>query len=109
FAILDFLQRGLGGFFLVGVVVENCRAVLRADVGALAILGGGIVAGPEGVEQFFVADQVGVVGDQDGFGVAGEVGADILIGGIFGGAAGVADRGGQHAGDVAESFLDAPE
>ena len=73
--------------------VEQRRPILRADVGALAVECRRVVVGPEDVEQLLVGDAVGVVLDLDDLGVAGAVGADVLVGGVGEGAAHVADRG----------------
>ena len=77
----ELLDLGAGLRLLLRRVEEDGRAVLRAPVRALAVEGGGIVQGEEGVEQLLVADLGGVEFQLDHFGVAGLVGADVPVGG----------------------------
>ncbi len=89
---------------------KDFRAVLRAAVGALGIMHRGVQGyAEEDLQDLSVADLLGVVGDLDGFGVAGVAGADgVVIGGVRLAAA----VAGQHALDatyVFEDALDAPE
>src|SRR5690606_12280389 len=81
---------GFGGLLLGVGAVEDRRAVLGADVVALAHALGGVVGLPEDAEQFFVGDFRRVVDDADGFGVARQAAADFLVGGVRGVAALVA-------------------
>src|SRR5258708_4088958 len=87
--LLKFLagfEFGFGFFgdgYLLGRMGENRGAVLLAEVGALAIHLGRIVQVPEGFDQGLVTDFGGVEFDLDDFGVAGLVGADIFVRGIF--------------------------
>ena len=74
------LLRGPGRGLLLGVVGEDGRAVLGADVGPLAVRGGRVVDRPEDVEELVVGDLLGVVVDLDDLGVAGPAGADVAIG-----------------------------
>ena len=103
------LDEFLGGFFLVVVLAEDGGAVLGADVGALAVELGEIVGFEEEYGEFFVGGLVGIEGDQDGLGVSGGSGADLLIGGIGGASAGVADGGLDDAGGFLEVVFGAPE
>src|SRR5205085_384223 len=103
------LARGGGGLRLLGGRGVDGRAVLGADVVALAHALGGIVAFPERLQQIVVRDPLGVVGDEDGLGVAGPARAGLLVGGIGGLPARVADRGRDHARDRPELALGAPE
>src|SRR6476646_770470 len=75
----------------VGERVDR-RAVLRADVISLTHALRRVVVLPEELEQLLVARLLGVEDDQDGLGVAGGAGADLLVGGVRRLAAGVADR-----------------
>src|SRR5215469_9949205 len=59
------------GFLLPGVVIEDRRAVLAADVETLPVAGGRIVQPPERLEQLGVTDLGGVEPHLDRFGVAG--------------------------------------
>ena len=88
---------------------EDDAAVLGAPVGALAVELGGIVEGEEELEELGVGDAVGVVGELDDFGVAGEVGADGVVAGVVSGAAFVADGGFKDAGNLLEFCFDSPE
>lgn len=65
---------GLGGdlardLFLLGVVVVDGGAVLRAGVGALGVEGRGVVELVEELEELAVGDLLGVKDDLGGFGV----------------------------------------
>src|ERR1700674_2460635 len=88
---------------------EDCGAVLRAEIRALAVYLRGIVHLPEGVEQLFVAHLRRVEGDLHDFGVAGFVGADIFVRGIWGVSAAVPHRGVDHSGDAAKLRFDPPK
>ena len=94
---------------LLGRVEVDRRAVLAADVRPLPVPLRGVVRAPEEVEQLVVGDLLGVVLDLDRLGVAGRVGADVVVGGVVGVPAGVADAGAGDAGDLPERRLDAPE
>src|SRR5262249_56273321 len=50
------VARGDRGFLLASVMVEDRRAVLAAEIEALAVAGGRIVDPPERLEQLLVAD-----------------------------------------------------
>ncbi len=88
---------------------EDRGAVLLAEVGSLAIHLGWIVQVPEGFDQSLVADFGWIEFDLDDFGVAGLVGADVFVRGIFSVAVAVADEGVDDAGDHAEFYFDSPE
>ena len=101
---------GLGHPLLLLVRVEDGRAVLGPLVRALAVELGGVVGhGEEDLEQLAVAHLGGVEAHLDGFGVAGAAGADDVVVGRVGGAAGVARGHVQDAVDLLEHGLDAPE
>lgn len=100
---------GLSLGLLVGGVKEDGGAVLGAVVGTLAIEGGGVVQNEESVEELLVADQGGIEVKFDNLGVAGLVGADILIGRALKRAALVSNSGGDDAGNGCESGFDSPE
>src|SRR5579863_2918716 len=91
--LLDLLQRRAGGLLLGGIVEEDCRAVLGADIGALAVKRGRIVRAPEDIEQLGVADLRRVEVHQHGLGVTRGVSADVFISGIDGAPAGITDGG----------------
>src|SRR5690349_2376849 len=90
-------------------MAEDRRAVLAAEVEALAVTGGRIVDPPELLEQLLVADLGRVEPHLDRLGVAGAVPADPCVAGVRDMAAGVADSGLQHPVDLAEGRLDTPE
>ena len=97
------------GALLLGRVVEDRRAVLRPDVGTLPVPLRRVVHGEEGLEQLLVGDLVRVVLETHRLGVTRLVRADLLVGGLLGRAAGVADLGRGDAGEAREALLDAPE
>ena len=103
------VERLFGGGALVIAVVEDQRAVLGADVGALAHALRGVVPLPEQLQQVLVAGLGGVVGDEHDLGVAGAGAADLLVGGVGRRAAGVAHRGRVDAVGFPEDPLGAPE
>src|SRR5580692_434201 len=88
---------------------EDLRAVLPAEVEALAVAGGRIVDSPERLEQFRVADLGRVEPYLDRLGVAGAVPADPFVAGVGDVAAGVAHSSLQHPVDLAEGRLHPPE
>src|SRR6266851_5179386 len=90
-------------------MAEDRRAVLAAEIEALAVAGGRIVDPPERLEQSRVADLARVEPHLDRLGVAGAAPADPLVGGVGHMPAGVAGGGRQHAVDLAEGRLNAPE
>src|SRR5215831_17064834 len=97
------------GFLLASVMVEDRRAVLAAEIEALAVAGGRIVDPPEHHKQLRVADLGRVEPHLDRLGVAGAVPADPSVAGVRDVAAGVADRGLQHPVDLAEGRLHTPK
>src|SRR5580704_14709726 len=90
-------------------MAEDRRAVLAADVEALAVTGGRIVDSPERLEQLRVADPGRVEPHLDRLGVAGAVSADPLVAGVRDVAAGVARSSLQYPVDLAEGRLHTPE
>src|SRR5580700_3476983 len=90
-------------------MVEDRRAVLAAEIEALAVAGGRIVDPPERLEQLRVADLGRVEPDLDRLGVAGAVPADPLVGRVRDVPAGVARSSLQHPVDLAEGRLHTPE
>src|SRR5581483_10520190 len=106
---LQVRPRREGLLLLLGRVEEHRRAVLAADVRPLAVALGRVVRAPEEVEQLLVRDVRRIELDLDRLGMAGRVGADVVVRGTVGVATGVADPGGGDAGNRAERRLDAPE
>src|SRR5689334_17578001 len=88
---------------------EDDRAVLRADIGTLAVELRWVMHLEEQIEQFFVADFRRVERDFHHFGVVGGAAANLSIVGVGDMAARVARYSVNHAGHFAEKRLDAPE
>src|ERR1043165_19863 len=103
---LDGLLRRLA---LLLVVHEDRRAVLRADVVALPVRRRGVVQAEEEVEDVAVRDRRRIEHDLDALGVPGAAGLHVLVARVLERAAGVADRRVDHAGQLADQLLDAPE
>src|SRR5215211_8125012 len=103
------VARGHGRLLLRLIVYEHSGAVLAADVPALAVASGGIVALPERVEQLLVGDRVRVILHLDGLGMASAAAADPLVRRILDLAARVTHGRTGHARQCAESGLDSPE
>src|SRR3546814_18157337 len=61
---------------------EDGGAILGADVVPLAIELGGVVSGEEDGEDVVIGDDIGIEGQQHGFGVAGVAAANLLVAGI---------------------------
>src|SRR4030095_1915774 len=85
------------------------RAVRRADVVPLAVEGGRVVHAEEPAEELLVAELCGIEDRPDRLGVAGIAVLDVVVGRILRRAAGVADAGLEHAGDLPDELLHAPE
>src|SRR5205807_9164902 len=85
------------------------RAVLGADIIALAHALSRVVAFPEYLEERLVARHLRVVDHEDGLGVPGLPAAHFFIARVGGRAAGIADRGGPHPGRLPEFALGAPK
>ena len=101
----DFQRGGL----LPGQCGEDGGAVLGANVTALAVEGGGVVDGEEDVQEDSVGDMSGVKGDAHDLGVTGVPGADLLVGGINVGTAGITGDDISYACDLVEDGFEAPE
>ena len=91
-ALGDRGHRRSGLLLLLDAVKEDRRAVLRSDVGTLAVERRRIVTIPKQVEQAIVVDDGRVELNPHGLGVAGRTGANLLVGWVLDSAAGVADR-----------------
>src|SRR5580765_3859974 len=88
---------------------ENRRAVLRTEIGALAVDLCRVVHVPEGVEESLVADLRRVEGDLYDLRVAGLIGAHILVRRVLRVAVAIADCGVNYSGDHAEFHFHAPK
>src|ERR1700722_8612039 len=104
---------GLLGLFRRGFLLRRMKkyrgAILRAIIGSLAVHLRRIVDGPENVQQFVVADLLGIKRDLHDFGMAGRVRTDFLVIGILRASAAIADHGVQNARDAAKRGFDAPK
>lgn len=90
----------VGHLAVLGVVVIDAAAVLRAHIVALAVEGGGVVGVEEDFQDFLQADGVGIKRQAHHLGVAGVTLADLLVAGVVGVAVGVAAF---HVGDAAHA------
>src|SRR5512146_2843476 len=87
----------------------DARAVLRADIVALAIRRGRVVDREEDLEQVAKADALRVVGDAHDLGVAGVAAADLLVARPRDVAVAVARFDAEHAVDIEIDGFEAPE
>ena len=87
----------------------DAGAVLGAFVMTLTVDADGVDGLEIHAEEEGQADNGGVIDDADGFGIAGKVGADILVSGAGGVAIGVADLGVEDSLQLLEIMLSAPE
>ena len=94
---------------LFGGLIEDGGAVLRAEIGALTVESGGVVNLEEEPGERLIGGAGGVEDDANRFGMAGEVGADVLVGRVGKLTAGVAGRDGDDPGNLLEPVLDPPE
>jgi len=74
-----FLDNFLSHCFLFGVVVEDCRPILRANISALAIQRRRVVRREEDLEDILEGDLLGIEGYLDRLRVSSGSGADILV------------------------------
>src|SRR5690242_8140178 len=88
---------------------EDGGSVLGTDVRYLAIHRGGIMGRPEDIEQLLVVHLLRVIGNLNDFGMAGLVGADILVGGIVRVAAQIAHGRVDDAGYLTKGFFHSPK
>ena len=97
-----------GGFLRSAREIDG-RAVLRADIIALAHALGRVMALKEQFHEVRESDFGGVEDDLDDLGMAGAAGADFFIGRVRGDAASIADTGQPDALGLPEDALGAPE
>src|SRR5712692_959807 len=101
---------GLSDALLLRAGVEDGRAVLRAGIRTLAIPLRGIVRdGEKNLQELAVAELRWIIGDADGFGVAGKAQGYALVGRRLEVAARVAGGHGRNSLKMLENGLDAPE
>ena len=94
---------------LLGRVEEDGGSVLAGVLGPTAGPFAGVVAAPEHVEQLLVGHLSRFILDLDDFGVAGLVGANVVVGGVRQRPAHEADRRGGNAFDFSKFSFNAPE
>src|SRR6202022_3279664 len=102
---VDVGNRVLGDLLLRVAQVEDGRPVARPDVVALPVACGRVVDLEEELQQVPVGHLVRVEDDLDGLGVA----AVVPVGRVRHVAAAVPDPSGDHAGQLADEVLHAPE
>src|SRR5215472_16703682 len=90
-------------------MIENRCAVLRAPVRALAVHLRRIVILPKDFQQIVITDFGWIELDLHGFGMASPGSANFFICRILGAPAGVADAGGDHSRQLAETSFDSPK
>src|SRR5690606_27522283 len=108
-ALLESLLRALRELALLLVVVEDRAAVLIASIAELSAAADRIDVTPEHVEKQLVVHDVGSVLVLHGFGVARVTPRHLLVRRVRHVPANVPRRGGEHAFNLVESLLDAPE
>jgi hypothetical protein len=102
---VDVGDRVLGDPALLLARIEDLRAIVRADVVALAVLGRRVVDLEEELEDVSVGDALRVEDDLDCLGVTGMV----AVGRVLVAPAGVSDAGREDPVAAAQQLLDAPE
>src|SRR2546423_3000299 len=90
-------------------MVKDNRTVLRTHVRSLAVQSSGIVIGPENIQKLFVADLRRVELYLDDFGVAGLVGADVLVTRVLHFPTCIANGGRHNSFQVTERLLHTPK
>jgi len=80
---LQFFLVGFCQFLLLGIVIENHRTILRADVVSLTVPGGRVMGFPKDFKQIIVTHFRGIVGDLNRFRMTGHAGANLFIAGII--------------------------
>src|SRR5580704_3515091 len=104
----DFL-RGPSGGFLLHIVKEDSRAVLRTHIRPLAVQCSGVMALPENGKKLEVGHFCRIELDFHGFRMSGAPAANILISGILHGPAGITNDDGSDSRHLAEGVLHTPE
>jgi hypothetical protein len=105
----DLGHGAFGDLLLLGAGIKDDRAVVGANVIALAVEGGGVVDGPKNVEDVGVGNNGGVVLDAHGFGMAGGAARDLLVGGVGDVTASITGRYSRDALNLLVGGLQAPK
>lgn len=104
-----FGQHPFGGLFLGRIVNKDDRAVLAADIEALAIVLGWVMQVEKGSQQLFIADRFGIEAELADFSMTTAVAADLFVTGVFHMATHIADRGIRYAVHLSKAQFHAPE
>jgi len=102
-------NKRLGKVSLCVILVENCTAVLRTQIGALTVGLGGVVGFKKGAKNSFGSGPLWIELHQTGFVMPRSFAADLLVAGVFNMASGVANRGGEHSIDALKEVLRSPK
>ena len=108
-SLVQLLLAFFGQFFLLVVVIEDDRAVLRSHVGALPVQRRWIVRFPEHFQQVVERDLAGIELDLADFRVPCVALAHLFVGRVVDFAPGVSRLDGDHAVNLLKHGLDAPE
>ena len=103
------LERRGCGRLLAGIIEEDRRPVLAAQIPTLTVECCRVVIGPEDIQKLLIGHLCRVKVDLDGLGMTGIPATDLPVRGVLGRAAGVADGGGRYARNLAKRSLDTPE
>ena len=98
-----------GNFFLLFIVVENRRTVLRADIVTLAVKRGRVVDGEKYGQQVFIRQHQGVKCHLDNFSVTGIPVADLGITRVLDMSAGITGLDQFHSIQFIKYGFQAPE
>ena len=93
----------------VGIGVVDAGAILRPHVTTLTVHAGRVDGTEEELHEEREGEAFGIVFHLDGLGKPGVVAAHLFVGGVFRVAVGIAHAGVEHAVDLFEEMLGAPE
>lgn len=108
-ALFEFGQLGFSGGLLFGRVIENNRAILRTQVGALAIARGRVMVTPEDLQQRLKGNFPRIKSDFDYFRMASCIATNIFISRMFCLSTSIAHSGIFYSVDLPEDRLDSPK
>lgn len=106
---LQFGDYLVGDALLLRRVKEDCRAVLRANIGALPVERGWIVGGEKDLQNLAEADLIWIECDLNNFGMAGASRANRFIAWVCNRAAGIPGNDIRDAPNVVVDCLGTPE
>ena len=99
----------LGNLFLFLIVIINCRPILTAYVWTLPVRRGGIMQIKEGSNKVAIADCFGIIFDLHGFGVAGIIRTNLVVGRVFDFATSIPNSCAGHPRNFQQAGFDPPE